>query len=205
METQTSTTVARLRAARKTLTTIETDYLRGVTDLWQASTFRHLDAARQFADDLASAGGVTQWMEAQRAYLAGVGELMRTDAAAWSDLLSSAGSQMSTVWMAPLKAPEAAAPPEAPAPVPAPAESASESDAETTALEFDDRLDRIHGIGAGFVRQLEEVGVTSLTQIAELDLDDLLDEGHPLHGLHARIESGGWVEQAQALLAGKPH
>lgn len=61
----------------------------------------------------------------------------------------------------------------------------------------------ISGVGPALKKKLEEAGITSLKQIADLKKKDAekLDEDLSLGG---RIERDEWVAQAKDLLAGKP-
>ncbi len=87
-----------------------------------------------------------------------------------------------------------------PAPEAAPAAEV-ETAPEATNIPQDVSL--IDGVGPTYKAKLEAAGITSLTQIAELDdaaiakLDEELD-------LKGKIVSGEWVVQAKEMLAGKP-
>ncbi|MEO9336351.1 50S ribosomal protein L21 [Mesorhizobium sp. SB112] len=74
--------------------------------------------------------------------------------------------------------------------------------AETASVENDD-VSLISGVGPALKKKLEEAGITSLKQVADLKKKDAakLDEDLSLGG---RIERDEWVVQAKELLAGKP-
>jgi len=83
----------------------------------------------------------------------------------------------------------------------APARKAS---AKAEAAEsVNDDVALISGVGPALKKKLEEAGITSLKQIADLKKKDAekLDEDLSLGG---RIERDEWVAQAKDLLAGKP-
>lgn len=88
----------------------------------------------------------------------------------------------------------AAAAPE-PAPEPAPAPAAAE-----VAAPGDNELTRIKGIGPGLAKQLNEVGITNLEQLASLSPEHVkaLDAG--LEGIKGRCSRDDWVGQAKALV-----
>ncbi len=65
---------------------------------------------------------------------------------------------------------------------------------------IEDHLAQIDGVGEVFAEQLREAGIFTLAQVALINLDDLDDEGHPLHGLKGRMESEQWIQQAKDLL-----
>ncbi len=80
-----------------------------------------------------------------------------------------------------------------------PSPKASEDAGET---KFFDDIAFIDGIGPTYAKKLESAGITSVSQIAELDeaaatkLNDDLD-------LKGKIVSGEWIEQAKELVSGK--
>lgn len=193
---------------------VNLDTLDQAVDLWRASTNRYLDASETFVEELAQVDGITAFGAVHRHYAELIARSAMADVSAYAMAVSSAairsndlwqhgwqtvmefsGRQASRVESAVTRAATVVAEPLAP-------RTAQEQEIEDA---FDDRLDRINGIGAGFLKQLHEAGITSITQIAELHLEDLQQEDHPLHTLQARIESGRWVDQAQALISGKLH
>lgn len=64
-----------------------------------------------------------------------------------------------------------------------------------------DDLTCLKGVGDKLVQQLTEIGYTRLSQIAELQAEQLEDEKHPLHGLKSRILRDDWIAQAREILA----
>ncbi|MEM7077708.1 MAG: hypothetical protein AAF513_03665 [Pseudomonadota bacterium] len=62
------------------------------------------------------------------------------------------------------------------------------------------RLTDIKGVGAKLVDQLRDLGFESVEQIAQLRMQELEDDSHPLHSLRSRIARDEWVSQAQDLL-----
>ncbi|TWG98984.1 large subunit ribosomal protein L21 [Mesorhizobium sp. J18] len=89
------------------------------------------------------------------------------------------------------------------APKKAEAESKKASAKAEVAEGVNDDVSLISGVGPALKKKLEEAGITSLKQIAELKKADAdkLDEDLSLGG---RIERDEWVAQAKELLAGKP-
>ena len=67
------------------------------------------------------------------------------------------------------------------------------------ALQHDDGLTRVRGIGGKLAEQLRESGICTLSDLAALDDDALDDEAHALHALRGRIRRDQWVEQARKL------
>lgn len=67
----------------------------------------------------------------------------------------------------------------------------------------DDDLSLLSGVGKALVKRLNDAGITSFKQIADLDEAGIkdLDEKANLGG---RIEREEWQEQARELMAGKP-
>ena len=63
-----------------------------------------------------------------------------------------------------------------------------------------DDLTELKGIGEKLVEQLEALGITQFKQIAQLDINSLEVDEHPLQGFKARILRDEWVEQAKAKL-----
>ena len=61
-------------------------------------------------------------------------------------------------------------------------------------------LTRLKGVGAKLAQQLRNLGVSQLSQIAELEPSDLEDDSHILHGFRARIVRDDWIGQARELL-----
>jgi predicted flap endonuclease-1-like 5' DNA nuclease len=88
--------------------------------------------------------------------------------------------------------------PEPAAPEPAAAEPAAAEPAEVAA--GDNELTRIKGIGAAVAKQLNDVGITRLTELASLTDDQVaaLDAGLP--GIKGRCSRDDWVGQAKALV-----
>ena len=62
-----------------------------------------------------------------------------------------------------------------------------------------DELSLIHGVGEKLAQQLDELGLTTFAQIADLDGKDLDGETHPLHALKTRILNDEWIKQAKQL------
>jgi epidermal growth factor receptor substrate 15 len=63
-----------------------------------------------------------------------------------------------------------------------------------------EELTRIKGIGEKLAQQLQEFGVTTVAQIAAINVTALENENHPLHALQSRIVRDEWIEQAKDLL-----
>lgn len=63
-----------------------------------------------------------------------------------------------------------------------------------------EELTRIKGIGDKLAQQLQEFGVTTVAQVAAINLAALDNENHPLHSLQSRISRDEWIEQAKDLL-----
>jgi predicted flap endonuclease-1-like 5' DNA nuclease len=61
-------------------------------------------------------------------------------------------------------------------------------------------LAQINGVGQVFAEQLREAGIFTLAQVVLINVDDLVDKGHPLHRLKGRMESEQWIAQAKNLL-----
>lgn len=80
-----------------------------------------------------------------------------------------------------------------------------ESAVSAAADEMNEQLEQISGIGAAIGEQLRKAGIVSLSQVAELDIDALADETHPLHSLRGRIEADKWIEQARKLMKPLTH
>jgi predicted flap endonuclease-1-like 5' DNA nuclease len=74
--------------------------------------------------------------------------------------------------------------------------------AATEADAADDLTD-LKGIGGKLAEQLAEIGISHLSQIAELDARELDDTSHPLHGFKHRILRDDWIKQAKAALERK--
>lgn len=64
---------------------------------------------------------------------------------------------------------------------------------------MDDHLQQIDGIGEAMARMLREGGISTIAELAMLDVSALQDESHPLHSVAGRIVADEWVEQARAL------
>ncbi len=64
-------------------------------------------------------------------------------------------------------------------------------------------LTEIKGIGAKLAKQLNEVGVTSVIQLAELT-DNVIDDDHVLAPFRSRAMRDNWFEQARALADSGP-
>ena len=81
---------------------------------------------------------------------------------------------------------------------PAPAKAEKKTDKEGG-----DDLSLLSGVGPVLVKKLNEAGITTFRQIAELTPEQAkeLDEKLSLRG---RIEREEWIEQAKELMAGKP-
>lgn len=83
-------------------------------------------------------------------------------------------------------------------------DSQAENDRLRTALSEAKRsveepnLTEIKGIGAKLAKQLNEVGVTSVVQLAELS-DNVIDDDHALAPFRSRAIRDSWFEQARAL------
>lgn len=79
------------------------------------------------------------------------------------------------------------------------AKKAAETEAKA---DFKDDIKQIGGVGPALEKKLADLGVTSLTQIAEWTADDIarIDEELSFKG---RIERDDWVGQAKALISGK--
>ncbi len=63
-----------------------------------------------------------------------------------------------------------------------------------------EELTRIKGIGEKLAHQLQEFGVTTVAQVAAINVTALENENHPLHALQSRIVRDEWIEQAKDLL-----
>lgn len=63
-----------------------------------------------------------------------------------------------------------------------------------------DDLTILKGVGDKLAKQLAELGVTQLVQIAELDEAGLDDESHVLHSFKSRIVRDDWIKQAKQAL-----
>lgn len=78
--------------------------------------------------------------------------------------------------------------------------SASVGEFQEAAQEaMDDDLQQIDGIGEAMARTLREGGISTIAELAMLDVSSLQDENHPLHSIAGHIVAGEWVEQARAL------
>lgn len=64
---------------------------------------------------------------------------------------------------------------------------------------MDDDLLQIEGVGKAMAKTLRESGITTIAELAMLDVASLSDEKHPLHGIAGRIVADEWVEQAREL------
>ncbi|MCZ6658439.1 MAG: hypothetical protein O7C67_14185 [Gammaproteobacteria bacterium] len=62
-----------------------------------------------------------------------------------------------------------------------------------------DDLTRMKGIGPKLAKQLSELGYTSFASIADLSLDDIENEEHPLYSHRTRINRDRWIAQAAKL------
>ena len=62
-----------------------------------------------------------------------------------------------------------------------------------------DDLTRMKGIGPKLAEQLSELGYTSFASIADLRLDDIEKEEHPLYSHRTRIHRDRWIAQAAKL------
>jgi|GEM_PF-6662564 len=71
---------------------------------------------------------------------------------------------------------------------------------KATTANVGEELTRIKGIGEKLAQQLQEFGVTTLAQVAAINLAALNNEDHPLHALQSRISRDEWIEQAKDLL-----
>jgi large subunit ribosomal protein L21 len=73
----------------------------------------------------------------------------------------------------------------------------------TMARPVTDDVSLIDGVGPKITKQLAEVGISTLSQIAALSVDDLaaLDTKLALKGRTARED---WISQAKDLVAGRP-
>lgn len=61
-------------------------------------------------------------------------------------------------------------------------------------------LERIDGIGPAFAAELRKNGVVSVGHVANLRLEDIEHDQHPLNSMLGHIENGRWIDQAKALL-----
>jgi predicted flap endonuclease-1-like 5' DNA nuclease len=75
----------------------------------------------------------------------------------------------------------------------------------TSAPERVDELQQIHGIGAGFERGLNKLGIYQLNQLAGLSADEVAWIEANLPTFHGRIERDDWPGQAAALIASSEH
>ncbi len=66
-----------------------------------------------------------------------------------------------------------------------------------------DDLSLLSGVGPVLVKKLNEAGITTFRQIAELTPEQAKELDEKLN-LRGRIEREEWVEQAKELMAGKP-
>lgn len=87
--------------------------------------------------------------------------------------------------------------PKAPAPAPVVAVKAQPAPKPTPVKVWDD-LTVIKGIGPKFAKTLNEHGITSYRQLAELSAADVATLEAKL-GFSGRFEREGWIEQARAL------
>jgi large subunit ribosomal protein L21 len=81
--------------------------------------------------------------------------------------------------------------------------AAAKDEAKAPAAGGKDDLSLLSGVGPKIQQKLEEAGITTFRQIAELTPEQAkeLDEKLKLGG---RIEREEWIEQAKELMAGKP-
>ncbi len=89
-----------------------------------------------------------------------------------------------------------AAPKKAAKPAPAKAEKKADK-------EGGDDLSLLSGVGPVLVKKLNEAGITTFRQIAELTPEQAKELDEKLN-LRGRIEREEWIEQAKELMAGKP-
>jgi predicted flap endonuclease-1-like 5' DNA nuclease len=68
-----------------------------------------------------------------------------------------------------------------------------------------DELQQIHGIGAGFERGLNKLGIFQFSQLAGLSAEEIAWIEANLPTFHGRIERDDWPGQAAALLAASEH
>ncbi len=68
-----------------------------------------------------------------------------------------------------------------------------------------DELQQIHGIGAGFERGLNKLGIYQFSQLAGLSTEEIAWIETHLPTFHGRIERDDWPGQAAALLASSEH
>lgn len=66
-----------------------------------------------------------------------------------------------------------------------------------------DDVSLIDGVGPKITKQLADVGITTLTQIAALTAADLADLDAKI-GLKGRTSREDWITQAKDLVAGRP-
>ena len=81
---------------------------------------------------------------------------------------------------------------------PAPAKGEKKADKEGG-----DDLSLLSGVGPVLVKKLNEAGITTFRQIAELTPEQAKELDEKLN-LRGRIEREEWIEQAKELMAGKP-
>lgn len=74
---------------------------------------------------------------------------------------------------------------------------------KATAARASEDLTQVKGVGEKLAAQLQDLGISSLAQVADIDIKDLDDESHALHSFKSRIVRDEWVDQAKAILKNK--
>jgi len=93
-----------------------------------------------------------------------------------------------------------------PEPEPEPEEeSTSEPEAEFGSRDRRDNLKKIKGVGPAIEKTLNEIGIFSFQQVADMSEYDIDRVAKRLKGFHSRIYREDWIGQARALLDRAAH
>lgn len=207
------------KVAAQTLQSAGSRGLQGMGQLWAIN--------QRTAVDLMSVTGesIRRWMELNQQYLRQVTErpapqrVLRLNAEysqnllseAWSDarkraeVISRASREITALFTGGTTDGGVSADPSAGRASAAVAELVTKTNAsvdefkEAAQEAMDDDLQQIDGIGEAMARKLRESGISTIAELAMLDVSSLQDENHPLHSIAGRIVVEEWVEQARAL------